>query len=144
MISNHSETSHIQIVNDTGFAQIRSLVLFLFVLCALCGSTFAQDFKIVREGVEHAALTRTFSGKPVNINLLRLDLRKVRLDVHRANDAAIGTETTSSIAERHRGVAAVNAGFFRLDRSRFLGDPVGMLMIDGDLISRVGTVRRRP
>ena len=117
------------------FARTRLLVSGLFVLCAFCGSGLAQDFKLVQDGVEHAQLVREFSGKPVNINLLRLDLKKVRLDVHRANDMAIGTETTSSIAARHGAIAAINAGFFRLDSSQFLGDPVGLLMIDGDLIS---------
>jgi exopolysaccharide biosynthesis protein len=98
-------------------------------------NSHAQDYKAVRDGIEYAEVEREFSGKPVNINLLRLDLKKVRLDVQRANDRAIGTETTSSIAKRHRAVAAINAGFFRLDTSPFLGDPVGLLMIDGDLIS---------
>ncbi len=110
-------------------------VLTLGVLGALCGLTPAQDFKPVRDGIEHAQFTREFSGKPVNINLLRLDLKRVRLDVQRANDQAIGTETTSSIATRHRAAAAINAGFFRLDASQFLGDPVGLLMIDGDILS---------
>lgn len=113
----------------------RFLIYSLCVLCVLCGSNPAQDFKLVREGVEHAQVVREFSGKPVSINLLRLDLKKVRLDVQRANDQTIGTEKTSSIATRHRAVAAINAGFFRLDTSQFLGDPVGLLMIDGDLMS---------
>jgi exopolysaccharide biosynthesis protein len=129
------ELSINQFVNNNRFATTRFLVSFLCVLCALCGSTLAQDFKLVQDGVEHAQVTRDFSGKPVNINLLRLDLKKVRLDVQRANDQAIGTETTSSIATRHRAAAAINAGFFRLDTSPYLGDPVGLLMIDGDLIS---------
>ncbi len=111
------------------------LVSFLCVLCASAVNFHAQDFKTIRDGIEYAEVTREFTGKPVKINLLRLDLKKVRLDVHRAHDKAIGTETTSSIATRHRGVAAINAGFFRLDTSKFLGDPVGLLMIDGDLIS---------
>ncbi len=117
------------------FVNIRISVSSLCVLCALCVSISAQQWKPVANGIEHAEVTREFTGKPVRINLLRLDLKKVRLDVHRAHDKAIGTETTSSIATRHRGVAAINAGFFRLDNSKFLGDPVGLLMIDGDLIS---------
>ncbi len=115
------------------FVNIR--ISSLCVLCALCVSISAQQWKSVANGIEYAEVTREFTGKAVKINLLRLDLRKVRLDVHRAHDKAIGTETTSSIANRYRGVAAINAGFFRLDTSPFLGDPVGLLMIDGDLIS---------
>jgi hypothetical protein len=50
-------------------------------------------------------------------------------------DAAIGTETTSSMANRHGAFAAINAGFFRLDKSIFAGDAAGVLMIDGKLLS---------
>ncbi|MFN6962272.1 MAG: phosphodiester glycosidase family protein [Pyrinomonadaceae bacterium] len=112
-----------------------SLLLSLCALCALCGSTLAQDYKQVGDGVEYAELTRTIDGLPLRMNLLKLDLEKVRLDVVHANDRAIGTETTSSIAKRHNAFAAINAGFFRLDKSEFAGDPAGVLMIDGKLVS---------
>jgi exopolysaccharide biosynthesis protein len=135
MIFKNSKTFNVQFVNHTGFGQKLSLVSVLFVLCGLCSPTLAQDFKLVQDGIEHANVVREFGGKPVNINLLRLDLKKVRLDVQHANDQAIGTETTSSIAARYRAAAAINAGFFRLDTSPYLGDPVGLLMIDGDMIS---------
>jgi len=49
--------------------------------------------------------------------------------------AAIGTEKTSSIATRHGAVAAINAGFFRLDSSNWAGDTAGILKIDGLVIS---------
>lgn len=113
----------------------RLWVYSLWAICALSGSTLAQDFKTVRDGIEHAALVREFSGRPVSINMLRLDLRKVRIDVQRAGASVLGTERTSSIAARHNAAAAINAGFFRLDTSPFLGDPVGLFMIDGDPLS---------
>ena len=117
------------------FVRIRVMVSLLGVLCVLCGQIFAQDFKTVDDGVEYAEVTREIRGLKVNINLLRLDLTKVRLDVHHAMDAAIGTEKASSIATRKGAVAAINAGFFRLDNSSFLGDPAGVLMINGELLS---------
>lgn len=117
------------------FVNIRILVSQLFVLFVLCVSISAQQWKSVANGVEYAEVRREFSGKPVNINLLRLDLKKVRLDVHHAMDAAIGMEPTSSIAARHKAIAAINAGFFRLDKSQFGGDAAGILMIDGQLLS---------
>ena len=117
------------------FAHVRILVSILSVLCALCGQSLAQEWKTVADGVEYAEVRREFSGKPVNINLLRLDLKKVRLDVHHAMDAAIGTEKTSSIATRHKAFAAINAGFFRLDTSIWAGDAVGTLMTDKKLLS---------
>ncbi|MGB7202601.1 MAG: phosphodiester glycosidase family protein [Pyrinomonadaceae bacterium] len=110
----------------------------IFTLCVLCASVvniFAQEWKAVADGVEYARVAREFSGKPVNINLLRLDLKKVRLDVHHAMDMAIGTEKTSSIATRHSAFAAINAGFFRLDNSIWAGDAAGVLMIDHKLLS---------
>lgn len=123
------------------FAQYRHLVFVLAALFFLCGESIAQEFRTVRDGVEYAAVTREISGLKVNINLLRLDLQKVRLDVVHANDSAIGTETTSSIASRNRAIAAINAGFFRLDNSAFAGDPAGVLQIDGKLLSEANNGR---
>jgi hypothetical protein len=97
--------------------------------------TPAQEFKQAHPGVEHAQVTHKIGEEPVKINLLRLDLKKVRLDVHHALDRAIGLETTSSIAKRKGAVAAINAGFFRLDKSEFAGDSAGILMIDFSLLS---------
>ncbi|MGB7209359.1 MAG: phosphodiester glycosidase family protein [Pyrinomonadaceae bacterium] len=92
----------------------------------------AQDFKSIHDGVEYAEVNHKIGNDSVKINLLRLDLTKVRLDVHHAMDAAIGTEKTSSIATRHGAVAAINAGFFRLDTSIFAGDAAGILKINGE------------
>ncbi|MEJ7625096.1 MAG: phosphodiester glycosidase family protein [Pyrinomonadaceae bacterium] len=111
---------------------------FLISLCVLCAYAVnipAQDFKTLKDGIEYAEVAREINGKPVNLNLLRLDLKKVRLDVHHAMDAAIGTEKTSSIAARHGAFAAINGGFFRLDTSIFAGDAAGVLMVDGELLS---------
>lgn len=110
----------------------------VFTLCALCVyvvSVNGQDFRQVHPGVEYAEIQRKIGDDPVKINLLRLDLKKVRLDVHHAFDKAIGLETTSAIAAKKGAVAAINAGFFRLDRSEFAGDAADILMIDGELLS---------
>jgi len=101
----------------------------------LCVNLFAQDWKTLADGVEHAQVRREFSGKNVDINLLRLNLKKVRLDVHHALDKAIGLETTSSIASRKSAIAAINGGFFRLDKSAWAGEAVDILVVDGDLWS---------
>lgn len=117
------------------FAGYRFLVFALCALCFLCGELTAQEYKTLKDGIEYAEVTKEISGKSVNMNLLRLDLTKVRLDVHHAMDAAIGTEKTSSIATRHRAFAAINAGFFRLDTSKWAGDPAGVFSIDGKILS---------
>jgi hypothetical protein len=118
------------VLKRTGRTLTQAVLTFV-----LCFSTSAQDWKTVADGVEHAQVRREFSGKPVNLNLLRLDLKKVRLDVHHAMDAAIGTEKTSSIATRHGALAAINAGFFRLDTSIWAGDSAGALVIDTQPVS---------
>ncbi|MBL8182090.1 MAG: phosphodiester glycosidase family protein [Blastocatellia bacterium] len=123
------------------FAQFRVLVLSLCVLSVLCVKAFSQDFKSVHDGVEYAELTREISGKQVKMNLLRLDLKKVRLDVHHAADMAVGLETTSSIALRQGAFAAINAGFFRIDKSEYGGESAEALMIDRRLFSN--SINRR-
>lgn len=104
-------------------------IIFLFL------SINAQEFKIVQDGIEYAEMTRTIDNVPVKMNLLRLDLTKVRLDVVHAMDSAIGTETVSSMATRNGAFAAINAGFFRLDKSIFAGDSQGILVIDSKVWS---------
>lgn len=121
---------------------LKNLTKYVLLVAALCGAAYAQEFKRVSDGVEFAEAAREFAGKNVNLKILRLDLRKVRLDVHHAgSNAALGTETTSQIAQRHGGIAAVNAGFFRLDKSPFLGDPVGLFVVDGKPLSEASDNR---
>ena len=98
-------------------------------------SISAQDFKTIQDGIEYSVMTREIDRQPVKMNLLRLDLTKTRLDVVHALDAAIGTETVSSMARRHGAPAAINSGFFRLDKSIFAGDNIGALMIDKKVLS---------
>jgi exopolysaccharide biosynthesis protein len=113
----------------SAFICVHLLTIFLFV------SVSAQEFKTVQDGVEYAEMTRGTKEEPVHINLLKLDLTKVRLDVAHAMDAALGLEKTSSIAARYNALAAINAGFFRLDKSIFAGDATGVLMIDSNFWS---------
>jgi exopolysaccharide biosynthesis protein len=67
---------------------------------------------------------------PLSIRLLRLDPLRVDLRAVLANDEIMGTETVAGIAERHRAIAAINAGFFLPN-----GDPGGVLTISGRLVS---------
>jgi exopolysaccharide biosynthesis protein len=108
---------------------IAIVLLFLFSL-----AIFGQEFTQIADGVEHAKFTRKNKDEPVNVNLLKLDLTKVRLDVVHALDAAIGLETTSSLATRHKGIAAINAGFFKME-GLYKGDAAGILQIDSKLLS---------
>ncbi|HEX2640527.1 MAG TPA: phosphodiester glycosidase family protein [Pyrinomonadaceae bacterium] len=132
-------------------AALRRPVLIVFcALCALCSESLGQDFRPVHDGVEYAEVIRTISGQPVRMNLLRLDLSKVRLDLAHAGNGVIGMEKTSSIATRTGAVAAINAGFFRLDKSKWAGEPVGAFVVDGKVLSEAYSnrialsIRNRP
>ena len=117
------------------------LLFSVSLIAATCLPSLAQDWRTVHDGMEYAEVTRTIDNQPVRMNLLRLDLKKVRLNVVHAMDAAIGTETVSSMSTRHGAVAAINAGFFRLDKSDFAGDAAGLLVIDGRLFSESSNSR---
>jgi len=129
------------IINSKGHLIIGSFLLLYACLNLSVIRCFSQDWKTVHDGVEYAEVTKEISGLNVNINLLRLDLSKVKLNVIHANDKAIGMETTSSIARRHNAIAAINGGFFRLDKSQWAGDDVSTLMIGGRLISEPASGR---
>ncbi|MGI8757370.1 MAG: hypothetical protein ACR2MB_16245, partial [Acidimicrobiales bacterium] len=108
---------------------------FVFPVSKESVQTSKIEFKTIKDGIEYAEATKIIDKQPVKMNLLRLDLTKVRLDVVHAKDKAIGTETVSEIAKNHGAFAAINAGFFRLDKSVFAGDSAGVLQIDGKLLS---------
>jgi hypothetical protein len=67
---------------------------------------------------------------PISIWVLRLDPRLIDLQAALANDEIMGVETVAGIAERHKPIAAINAGFFLSN-----GDPAGVMTIDGRLVS---------
>ena len=119
------------------------LVAVLAVSSSSGGSTFAQNskrytsslsFTEIAPGIEHGQVTSEPTEEPLRINVLRVDLKRARLRVVRALDQGLGLETVSSLATRHRADAAINGGFFRLTGT-YRGEPTGLLMIDGKLIS---------
>jgi exopolysaccharide biosynthesis protein len=67
---------------------------------------------------------------PVAVQMLRLDPRRVVLKSALSDDYVIGTETVLDTFQRHKPVAAINAGFFFPN-----GDPQGLLQVDGELVS---------
>lgn len=116
-------------------AAISLLVSFLWLFVGLSISVSAQNFKTVYLGIEYAEVNHKLDNDPVKINMLRLDLTRVGLQVEHAMGRAIGVETTSSIALRKSATAAINGGFFRLDKSEFAGDAAGSLVVDGEFFS---------
>jgi len=116
----------------------RALSLLLALVLSLAAATAqpaAVVWKGVAPGIEHAQFVRQApDGGNWNVNVLRLDIDKVRLDIVHAKDAAVGLETVSTIAHRVGAIAAVNGGYFRTT-GEFRGDSTGTLQIDGVLWS---------
>ena len=97
-------------------------------------------------GLTHVEIVRaipTASGAQERwvIHVLQLDALRAQLRVAPALDAIVGTETTSSLAERHGALAAVNGGYFRM-AGLYRGEPAGALVLEGRLLSE--TDRHRP
>ena len=75
---------------------------------------------------------------PIAVQALRLDARKLTLEVRRGGGAEPARETVDAIAARRPGtIAAVNAGFFSLET----GNPTAFLKVAGRVVS--GTRRPR-
>ena len=73
---------------------------------------------------------------PQSIRLLRLDTGRVRLASALATGEIPGRATVADVAHRVGAIAAVNAGFFSP-----VGEPVGLLRIDGRLLSDTSRAR---
>jgi exopolysaccharide biosynthesis protein len=117
------------------------VVALLLASMPLAAQTPAISWTSVADGVEHTHFRREApGGGHWNINALRIDMSKARLDVVRARDAAIGLETVTSLADRMDAIAAVNGGYFRTSGD-FLGDSTGTLQIDGVLWSEPDRAR---
>lgn len=93
---------------------------------------FAQTTtRIVEPGVVYGHQRRADSFGPNVVNYLEIDLRRnwqVKLVL--AQDQVYGAERVSSMAKRSGAIAAVNGAYFASN-----GRPLGVLMIDGELIT---------
>jgi len=104
------------------------------------GPTSPVSIQRIADGVElqrlHDPALLTPAG-PVAVQALKLDPRKVSIEIAVANDRLPARETVPAIAARRKAVAAVNGGFFALAN----GAPAGLLKVRGRLIG--GTTRAR-
>ena len=74
---------------------------------------------------------------PIAVYLLRLDLDRVQIESGLSNDEVMMAERVDGIAERHKAIAAINAGFFNVKN----GEPAGLLKVAGELVSDTGLTR---
>lgn len=77
-----------------------------------------------------------FGSGPAVVHVLRVDLQKSRLMPALAADGVAGRETVLETARRHGALAAVNGDYWRGGQPGQQGDPAGMYLEEGDLISR--------
>lgn len=101
--------------------------------------TESLKFQEVEPGIEYGQtsagqLTKDERTGPWFINALRIDLTRATLRVVHALDEGVGLETVSSLAARYGAAAATNGGYF-LVNGTYRGECVGLLLLDGKLIS---------
>lgn len=65
------------------------------------------------------------------VHILDIDPTYLNITVAHANGQALGRETVASIAKRHKAIAAVNGGFFKIG-DQTDGLPAGILKIHGN------------
>jgi exopolysaccharide biosynthesis protein len=93
----------------------------------------------LQPGIEYGQTTSGHASKdeltgPWLINALVIDLKRAKLKIVHALDEGVGLETVSSLAARYNAVAATNGGYFRTTGT-YRGDSIGLLLLDGSLIS---------
>lgn len=115
------------------------LAILAIALSAATGLVAAQTVqRRVAPGIVLAQTRTPTRAGSVVATVLRLDLAVSGLRVEcalgqdrvMADDATRGRETLAPLALRHRAVAAINADYFP-----FTGDPLGLAVRDGELLS---------
>ena len=96
------------------------------LLAGLVGGAATAHAVEVEPGVDWTTIVRHRPAE--RINVLAVDPARVRGVL--SNERIAGRERVSAMARRVRAVAGVNGGFFAPS-----GDPVGVLAIDGELLS---------
>jgi Phosphodiester glycosidase len=115
---------------------LTALMLSTFLIAG-AGGQADTTIRTLAPGIVYTQEITTGSA-PLVINVLRVDLRApgVRVQTGQAQDVVSlngpskGRETVHNLAIRHNALAAINADFFP-----FTGDPLGLAVRDGELIS---------
>ncbi len=96
------------------------------LVAALVGGVPTADGVEVERGVEWTTIVRHRPAERINV----LTVEPGRTHAVLSNDRIARRERVSSMGERVGAVAGVNGGFFATS-----GDPVGVLALDGELVS---------
>lgn len=91
------------------------------------------NYKQIFPGVTHIVINRITSAGPLFINVLDIAPKNPSLDVlpAMANERIHGKKTIKTIVNQNKGLAGINAGFFKPPT----GVPLGTMIIDDELIS---------
>ena len=110
------------------------LSALLLVFARASGQSLAPGI-IFEEVRRQAVETDSFlPGGPQVIYRLQIDPRQGTLRLGQAMDEVVGAETTSSMSRRAGALAAINGGYFRTTGVA-RGEPVGLLVKDGRVLS---------
>lgn len=117
---------------------VRAVFFGYLLILALLPLHAQSTVKVLGEGVMLKQYVQTFADSPQIVNVLEVDLRNpaVRVEVALAGGTVYrqeptqGRETVSATVQRLGALAGVNADFFP-----FTGDPLGIHIQDGELIS---------
>lgn len=123
---------------------LRAIMPLLAALALITPAFSTQTTKALGSGVSLYQDIDTNPNSALIINAVTIDLANpavkvksaVGKDVVYLPDAMEGREKISSMAARKNAVACVNADFFP-----FTGDPLGICIIDGELVSEPGNSR---
>ena len=89
--------------------------------------------KDVTDGVKHIKLTKYYSGRPVRINVVQIDMELVKnlelMPVLSSEDTLKSRRTISAIAKNNDALVALNGTYFKPQT----GVPLGTLMINEKL-----------
>ncbi len=117
------------------------------LIALLCSHSYALDtIKQVTDGVTLTQTTNDNLSYPLLTNTLSIDLNKPDLKVKAAlgkdaiftEDVYKGRENIAAMVERRNAIAGVNADFFPMEWG---GDPLGVCIVDGELVSEPGNNR---
>lgn len=127
--------------------RIRLLTIFLLGCWLALAATGQQPVRVpqtqiaenLANGIELLSIKRgdfseTSKAECWTMQVLTVDPKLARLRLAQAMDEVAGAETTSSMAQRHGALAAINGGYFRTT-GIVRGEPVGALTIDGKVLS---------
>lgn len=91
------------------------------------------SYKQIHPGVTHIRINKTSCNGPLFINVLDIAPNNPALEVlpALANERIFGKKTVRTIIKENRGIAGINAGFFKPPT----GVPLGTVIIDEELIS---------